>query len=113
MLWNLWDSMGVEITTPMALTADQFAGCTVKDLYDSMLYSATKMDYYLDLMQSNALRNSGKYIDAKVWMLEWERCYDAASSALESTYGWATRDQVVDMINKDMELASQRRKIFG
>jgi hypothetical protein len=96
----------------MALTADQFAGCTVKDLYDSMLYSATKMDYYLDLMHNNAI-NSGKYIDAKVWMLEWERCYDAASAALESTYGWATRDQVVDMINKDLALIAQRRKIFG
>jgi hypothetical protein len=96
----------------MALTADQFAGCTVKDLYDSMLYSATKMDYYLDLMQNNAI-NSGKYIDAKVWMLEWERCYDAARSALESTYGKTMRRQVVDMIDKDLALAAQRKKLFA
>lgn len=96
----------------MALTAEQFAGCTIKDLYESMLFSATKMDYYLDLMQNNAI-NSGKYIDAKVWMLEWERCYDAAYQALESTFGKTIRRQIVDMINKDLALASQRRKIFG
>ncbi len=97
----------------MALTADQFAGCTIKDLYDSMLYSATKMDHFLDLMNNCASIYSGQYIDAKVTMLEWQNCYDSARSALESTYGKTMRRQIVSMIDKDLALASQRRKIFG
>jgi hypothetical protein len=46
-------------------------------------------------------------------MLEWQRCYDAARSALESTYGKTMRRQIVSMIDKDLALAAQRRKIFG
>lgn len=97
----------------MALTTDQFAGCTIKDLYESMLYSATKMDHFLDLMNKCSSINSGQYIDAKVTMLEWERCYDAAFSVLESKFGKTMQRQIVDMINKDLELIAQRRKIFG
>lgn len=96
----------------MALTASHFADCTIKDFYDSMLYCATQQDKYLDKMSQNPI-GSGRYIDAKVTMLEWERSYDAARSALVSKFGKAMCRQIVSMIDKDLALVAQRRKIFG
>lgn len=96
----------------MALTVSHFNDCSIKDLYESMLYCATQQDNYLDKMMQNPV-NSGKYIDAKVMMLEWERSYDAARSALEVKFGKTIRRQIVDMIDKDLALVAQRRKIFG
>lgn len=99
-------------TKIMALTVSHFNDCSIKDLYESMLYCATQQDNYLDRMMQNPV-NSGKYIDAKVMMLEWERSYDAARSALEVKFGKTMRRQIVDMIDKDLALVAQRRKIFG
>ena len=96
----------------MALSTANFKGCSIKDLYESMLYSCTKIDHYLDIMLNNA-QNSGKYIDANVMRLGWERCYDAARESLENTYGKTMRRQVVKMIEKDLELIQMRRKVFG
>ena len=96
----------------MALTVSHFDDCNLKDLYDSMLYSATQQDKYLDKMMQNPI-NSGKYIDAKVMMLEWEKCFDAARSALEIKFGKTMKCQIIDMIDKDLALVAQRRKIFG
>jgi len=96
----------------MALTVSHFTDCTLKDFYESMLYSATKQDMYLDKMMQNPI-NSGKYIDAKVMMLEWERSFNAAKEALEIKFGKTMRRQIIDMIDKDLALVVQRRKIFG
>jgi hypothetical protein len=96
----------------MALTVSHFDDCTIKDFYESMLYSATQQDKYLDKMMQNPI-NSGKYIDAKVMMLEWEKCFDAARSALEIKFGKTMKRQIIDMIDNDLALVAQRRKIFG
>jgi len=96
----------------MALTVSHFDDCTLKDLYETMLYCATEQDNYLDKMSQNPI-GSGRYIDAKVTMLEWERSYDVARSALVSKFGKAMCRQIVSMIDKDLALVAQRRKIFG
>ena len=95
----------------MALTASYFSDCTIKDFYESLLYFATKMDTFLDKM-SNSPVNSGKYIDAKVMHLEWERSYDAAIEALELKFGKTMRRQIVKMIEADIDLVQQRRVLF-
>ena len=95
----------------MALTASYFTDCTIKDFYDSMLYFATKMDTFLDKMSQNPI-GSGKYIDAKVMYLEWERSYDAAIEALELKFGKTMRRQLIKMVDADIVLVQQRRLLF-
>ena len=92
----------------MSLTESYFDNCTTKEFYESMLYCTTKMNKYLDIMSQNPI-HSGKYIDAKVMMLEWQQSFDAASLSLKSNYGEVLLKKIVDRIEKDLlrkELAS-------
>jgi hypothetical protein len=41
----------------MALTVSHFDDCSIKDLYESMLYCATQQDNYLDKMMQNPVNN--------------------------------------------------------
>lgn len=96
----------------MALTVSHFQDCNIKDFYESLLYFATKMDTFLDKM-SNSPVNSGKYIDAKVMLSEWERSYDAAIEALKLKFGDTMCRQIVKMVDADIVLVQQRRKMFS
>ena len=92
----------------MSLTESYFDNCITKEFYESMLYCTTKMNKYLDMMLQNPI-DSGKYIDAKVMMLEWQQSFDAASLSLKSNYGEVLLKKIVDRIEKDLlrkELAS-------
>ena len=96
----------------MALTTSHFTDCTVKDFYESMLYFAQKMDKYLDIMNTESIY-SGKYIDAKAMYSEWQNTYDAAREALDDKFGKTMRRQIVKMIDSDLALEAQRRKLFA
>ena len=101
-----------EAINAMALTASHFQECTIKDFYEFLLYTATKEDYYLDIMIKEPV-GSAKYIDAKALYNEWEASFNAAREALEEKYGKAMRRQIIKMIDKDLELIQMRKKIFG
>jgi hypothetical protein len=93
-----------------------FEACTIKDFYETMLFSARKMDFYLDQKLSCVFDkqfNSGKYIDAEVSYKTWEDCYNSARERLEEKFGKPMRRQIVKMIDADLQLESQRKKIFG
>ncbi len=47
--------------------------------------------------------DSGKYIDAKVMMLEWQQSFDVASLSLKSKYGEVLLKKIVDRIEKDLD----------
>ena len=99
----------------MSLTESYFDNCTTKEFYESMLYCTTKMNKYLDIMSQNPI-HSGKYIDAKVMMLEWQQSFDAASLSLKSNYGEVLLKKIVDMIDKDLlrkelALTTQQTKV--
>ena len=96
----------------MALTASYFENCNIKDFYESLLYSATKEDHYLDIMIKEPVE-SGKYIDAKALYNEWEASFNAARQALEEKYGKVMRRQIIKMVESDLELIQMRKKIFG
>ena len=82
----------------MSLTESYFDNCTTKEFYESMLYCTTKMNKYLDMMLQNPI-DSGKYIDARVMMLEWQQSFDAASLSLKNNFGEVLLKKIVDMID--------------
>lgn len=96
----------------MSLTIEHFNDCTIKDFYETMLYAATKMDEHLDVMLTDH-PSSGKYIDAKHLYNDWSNTYDAAHTALTNKFGKTMRRQIVKMIDSDLALAAQRRKLFA
>lgn len=96
----------------MAAQVSHFATCTIKDFYESLLYLASKADDCLDIMLANS-PYSGKYIDAKADYSEWEKSYDNGVKALQDKFGPGTSQQIINMINKDLELKKMRKKVFG
>lgn len=96
----------------MAALTSHFDNCNLKDLYESLLYAATKMNSCLNIMLTHNY-TSGTYIDAKVSLTEWEQTYDAARSVLFNKFGDIMTNKIESMVNSDIELINQRRKIFG
>ena len=96
----------------MAAQVSHFDNCNLKDLYESMLHAATKMNSCLNIMLTHNY-TSGTYIDAKVSLTEWEQTYDTARSVLFNKFGDIMTNKIESMVNSDIELINQRRKIFG
>lgn len=96
----------------MFLTIEHFNDCTIKDFYETMLYACTRMDEHLDVMLTNH-PNSDKYIKAKTLHDDWNNTYNAAHTALTNKFGKTMRRQIVKMIDSDLKLAAQRRKLFA
>lgn len=96
----------------MFLTVEHFNDCTIKDFYETMLYACTRMDEHSNIMQTNH-PNSGEYIKAKTLHDDWSNTYDAAYTALTNKFGEIMRNQIVKMIDSDLELAAQRRKLYS
>ena len=96
----------------MAALTSHFDNCNLKDLYESLLYAATKMNSCLDIMLTHNY-TSGTYIDAKVSLNQWEETYDVARSALFNKFGDIMTNKIEQMVNSDIELINQRLKIFG
>lgn len=98
----------------MSLTIEHFTDCTIKDFYETMLYAATKMDEHLDFMLTNQDYTDGnKYADAVHLYNDWSDTYNAAHTALTNKFGKTMRRQIVKMIDSDLALAAQRRKLFA
>lgn len=95
----------------MAAQVSSFATCTIKDFYESLLYLASKADDCLDIMMANH-PHSGRYIDAKADYNEWDKSYDNGIQALQDKFGPGTTQQIINMINKDLELKEMRKKMF-
>ncbi len=96
----------------MATLTQQFCQCSVKDLYDSMLYSARKAEYYLDVMIEEH-PSSGRYIDSQASFKGWDEAYQAASDSLRERFGNAIWESVVKLVNGDLEMDKQRKRLFG
>ena len=96
----------------MSLTIEHFNDCTIKDFYETMLHAATKMDQHLDVMLTDN-PSSGTYIEAKCLYNDWSNTYDAAHDALTNKFGKTMLRQIVKMIESDLALAAQRRKLFA
>jgi hypothetical protein len=96
----------------MASQVSHFDNCNLKDFYESMLYAATKMNGYLDILATHNY-TSGTYIDAQINCNEWEKSYDNARIALVNKFGDIMANKIEQMINSDIELINQRKKLFG
>lgn len=96
----------------MTAQVSHFDNCNLKDLYESLLHAATKMNSCLNIMLTHNY-TSGTYIDAKVSLHEWENVYDVARSVLFNKFGDIMTNKIESMVNSDIELINQRRKIFG
>ena len=97
---------------PMTIETQQFSDCTIKELYDSMIYSARKSEYHLDIMIKEH-PSSGRYIDSQVCFRGWDDAYRAASDSLRERFGNAIWESVVKLVNGDLEMDKQRKLLFG
>ena len=96
----------------MAALTSQFDNCNLKDLYESLLHAATKMNSCLNIMLTHNY-TSGTYIDAKASLTDWQNVYVVARSVLLERFGDIMTNKIESMVNSDIELINQRRKIFG
>lgn len=96
----------------MTAQVSHFDNCNLKDLYESLLHAATKMNSCLNIMLTHNYI-SGTYIDAKASLNQWEETYDVARSVLFNKFGAIMANKIEQMVNSDIELINQRRKIFG
>jgi hypothetical protein len=97
----------------MTILTHQFSQCSIKELYDSMVYSARKAEYHLDVMIEEQNPSSGRYIDSKAKFSGWDEAYQAASDSLRERFGNAIWESVVKLINGDLEMDKQRKRLFG
>ena len=95
----------------MAVQFSDFEDCNLKDLYESLLHAATKMNSCLNVMLTHNY-TSGTYIDAKVSLSEWEQAYDTARIVLSNKFGDVMTNNIEQMVNTEIQLINQRRKIF-
>lgn len=96
----------------MTAQVSHFDNCNLKDLYESLLHAATKMNSCMNIMLTHNY-TSGTYIDAKASLNQWEETYDVARSVLFNKFGAIMADKIEQMVDSDIELINQRRKIFG
>lgn len=99
----------------MNITKEDFASYSIKEFYESMLWAATKMDEYM-VMMDDLLRDhtaNTKYNEAKATYQEFSDLYFLECEALTDKFGKTMRRQIVSMIDSDLQLAAQRRKLFA
>jgi hypothetical protein len=96
----------------MTVQLSDFEDCSLKNLYESLLHAATTMNSCLDIMLTHNY-TSGTYIDAKVSLSEWERAYDTVRIVLSNKFGDVMANNIEQMVNTEIQLINQRRKIFG